>query len=169
MKTFRHAAGFGKRMEYYLIGLMLKEGLDVYVPLVDDDAIDAVVRKSDGTFLTVQIKARSRTVVDGDAALFAAITHELRDNYWFLFYSERMEMKWLMTSEEFIQEAVQNKSGKNVGKRSMWFNGRKKNKETGKTEEYCKPQFEKYIAHNFDRLKADQGGGINSVPLRSSP
>lgn len=34
---FRHSAGFGKRMEFYLIGKMLKEGLDCYIPLVDDD------------------------------------------------------------------------------------------------------------------------------------
>ena len=40
---FRHSAGFGKRIEYWIIGRMLKEGLDVYVPLVDDDAIDAVI------------------------------------------------------------------------------------------------------------------------------
>ena len=54
---FRHTAGFGKRMEYWTIGRMLRDGLDVYVPLVDDDAIDAVVRRSDGTFITMQIKA----------------------------------------------------------------------------------------------------------------
>lgn len=71
--TFRHSAGFGKRMEYWIIGRMLKEGLDVYVPLVDDDAIDAVIRRDDGSFITVQIKARSQNVVAGDAALFAAI------------------------------------------------------------------------------------------------
>jgi hypothetical protein len=29
-KSFRHSAAFGKRIEYYVIGLMLKEGLDVY-------------------------------------------------------------------------------------------------------------------------------------------
>jgi len=29
--SFRHSAGFGKRMEYWIIGRMLKEGLDVYV------------------------------------------------------------------------------------------------------------------------------------------
>jgi len=110
---FRHSAGFGKRMEYWIIGRMLKEGLDIYVPLVDDDAIDAVVRREDDSFITVQIKARSKDVVPGDAALFAAIPHELRDNYWFIFCSERMDMTWIMTSEEFIQEADQNKTGKN--------------------------------------------------------
>src|ERR1035437_5300454 len=93
--TFRNTAGFGKRIEYWIIGEMLKEGIDVYVPLVDDDAIDAVIRRADGTFITVQIKARSKDVIEGDAALFAAIPHELRENYWFVFYSERMNMTWI--------------------------------------------------------------------------
>ena len=151
---FRHTAGFGKRMEYWIIGRMLKEGLDVFVPLVDDDAIDAILRRSDGSFIMVQIKARSNDVIIGDAALFAAIPHELRSDYWFIFYSERMDMTWIMTSEEFISEASQNKTGKNKGKRSIWFNGRKTNRNTGEVTEYCKPQFEKYIARNFGRLKS---------------
>jgi hypothetical protein len=91
---FRHSAGFGKRIEFWIIGQMLKEGLDVYVPLVDDNAIDAVVRRRDGSFVEVQIKARSRDVAPGDAALFAAIPHELRNNYWFVFYSERLGTMW---------------------------------------------------------------------------
>jgi hypothetical protein len=147
--TFRHSAGFGKRIEYWIIGNMLKEGLDVYVPMVDDDAIDVVIKRSDDSFVSVQIKARSKKVVFGDAALFAAISHEKRDNYWFVFYSERMDMMWIMTSDEFIQESVQNKSGKNKGKRSIWFNG----KNTKQQSEHCKPQFEKYIANNFESLK----------------
>jgi len=57
-----------------------------------------------------------------------------------------------MTSEEFLQECVQNKSGLNVGKRSIWFNGKRKNRLTGEAEEYVKPRFEKYIATNFSRL-----------------
>ena len=112
--SFRHSAAFGKRMEYYLIGLMLKEGLDVYVPMVDDDAIDAVVKKPDGSFVEVQIKARSKSVSFGDAALFAALTHEYRPNYWFVFYSERMDKTWILSSREFINESNQNKKGKNV-------------------------------------------------------
>jgi hypothetical protein len=153
---FRHSAGFGKRIEYWVIGRMLKEGLDVYVPLVDDDAIDAVVKRGDGSFITVQIKARSRDVIEGNAALFAAIPHELRDSYWFVFYSERMDTTWIMTSQEFISEAAQNKTGKNKGKRSIWFNGTKTDKETGRKVEYCKSQFEKYVAKNFNRLSKCQ-------------
>jgi len=93
-KSFRHSAAFGKRIEYYVIdyviGLMLKEGLDVFVPMVDDNAIDAVIKKPDGTFVEVQIKARSNDVKFGSAALFAAIPHEYRPNYWFVFYSQRI-------------------------------------------------------------------------------
>ncbi|MGA2059414.1 MAG: hypothetical protein ABSG67_02950 [Thermoguttaceae bacterium] len=155
VRTFRNSASFGKRIEYWIIGEMLKEGLDIYVPLVDDDAIDAVIRRKDKTFITVQIKARSKIVGDRAAALFAAIPHELRENYWFIFYSERMDMKWIMTSDEFIQDSFQNKSGKNKGKRSIWLNGRKKDKATGRTIEYCKEQFKKYIAQDYKRLQSN--------------
>ena len=52
---------------------MLREGLDVYVPMVDDFGIDAVIRKGNNSFIEVQIKARSNDVLLGDGALFAAI------------------------------------------------------------------------------------------------
>ena len=76
-KRYRHLVGFGKRIEYWLIGKMLKEGLDVYVPLVDDFGVDAVIRKPDGTFIEAQLKARSKDVVFGDAALEIAIIIKL--------------------------------------------------------------------------------------------
>lgn len=150
---FRNAAAFGKRIEYWIIGLMLKEGLDVYVPLVDDFGVDAIIRKNDGTIFEVQIKARSNNVIVGHAALFAALTHEKRKNYYFIFYSERMDKMWIMTSKDFIKESVQNKTGKNKGKRSIWFNGAKANKETKKKYEYPRSQFDKYMVDNFDTFK----------------
>ena len=149
---FRHSAGFGKRIEYYIIGLMLKEGLDCYVPLVDDDGIDCVIRKDDGHFIEIQIKARSNDVKMGDAALFAALEHEQRENYFFIFYSERLNKTWILSSQEFLQECVTNKTGKNAGKRSIWFNGCKTNTK-GEKEEYAKSKFDKYLATDFSRFK----------------
>ncbi len=149
---FRHSAGFGKRMEYWLIGQMLKEGLDVYVPLVDDNAIDALVRRPDGSFIEIQIKARSMDCLPKDCALFAAIPHELRQHYWFVFYSERLEFKWIMTSAEFIEESHQNKKGKNTGKRSIWFNGNRRDKKTGVVGPNPKPRFERFRQEAFERL-----------------
>jgi len=58
--TFRHSASVGKRIEYWIIGNMLKEGLDVYIPMVDDDAIDLVIKRGEDFFVSVQIKARSK-------------------------------------------------------------------------------------------------------------
>jgi hypothetical protein len=150
--TFRHSAGFGKRIEYWIIGLMLKEGMDVYVPLVDDHAVDAIVRRKDGSIALVQIKARSKTVAFGDAALYAAITHENRADYWFVFYSERLETIWLMTSEEFLEESNQNKNGKNVGLRSVWFNGKRTDRKTGEKSEYVKERYLRYVIKDFTRL-----------------
>jgi hypothetical protein len=142
-------------MEYWIIGRMLKEGLDVYVPLVDDFGIDAVIRKSNNHFLEVQIKARSSNVALGNSALFAAIDHEHpRDNYFFVFYSERLEATWIMSSHEFIAEAVQNRTGKNAGKRSIWLNGCRTDKQTGEKLEYAHPKFDKYRMLDFSRFQA---------------
>lgn len=149
--TFRSSAAFGKRIEFYVVGLMLKQGLDVYLPLVDDDAIDAVVKRPDGKFVEVQIKARSKHCSFGDAALFAALTHEERANYWFVFYAERMDTIWIMSSKEFIQNSHQNKKGKNAGKRTIWFNG----KNTKANAEHVKPQFLSFVAENFSRINEE--------------
>jgi hypothetical protein len=151
---FRHSAGFCKRIEYWIVGRMLREGMDVYVPLVDDHAVDVIVRRPGGSIALVQIKARSLDVKQGDAALFAAITHEHRDDYWFVFYSERLDLLWIMTSEEFIHEAVQNKSGKNIGKRSVWFNGMRRDRSNGERREYCKERYQRYLATDFSRIQA---------------
>lgn len=154
MATYHHSAGFGKRIEYWVVGRMLKEGMDVYVPLVDDHAVDAIVRRKDeaGSIALVQIKARSESVKMGDAALFAAIPHDYRENYWFVFYSERMEKTWVLTSQEFLNESVQNKTGKNVGLRGIWFNGTRTDKTTGKKVEYVKDRYQKYLVDDFSRI-----------------
>ncbi len=152
--SFRHSAGFGKRVEYNLIGKMLMEGLDVYLPLVDDHGVDCIIKKEDGSFIEVQIKARSSEVTDGDAALFSAITHEKTDNFYFVFYSERLDLMWILSSEEFLDECVTNKNGKNAGKHSIWFNGNKTDKKTGVKKEYCKEKYKKYIENDFSRFRS---------------
>ena len=147
---FRNLASFGKRIEFWIIGEMIKEGLDLYIPMVDDMGIDAIVRKPNGQFIEAQIKARSKDVIFGDAGLFAALKHDkVRNNYYFVFYSERMQTKWIMSSKEFIKESVINKSGKNKGKRSIWFNG----KNTKEKTEHTHSRFLNYVSTNFNRFK----------------
>ncbi len=151
---FRHSAGFGKRIEYYVIGLILKEGIDIYVPLVDDNAIDAVVRQQDGSYLEIQIKARSASVVDNNVAFFPVINHNTgrlnHEKYFYVFYSERLDKIWILSGEEFDKEARISKSGVTEGKRSLKLNGSKNGKP------YPLPKFDKYNNSNFDRFRSER-------------
>lgn len=160
--SYKNTASFGKRAEYSIIAQMLNEGLNCYVPLVDDEGVDVVVKKNDKTFIMVQIKARSKHVKFGDAGLFANIKHQYRNNYFFVFFSERLQNNvnepfyWIMSSKEFLQEANTNKSGKHAGSKCIWFNGCKKNKNTGLKEEYKKDKFQKYVCTNFKKILQEE-------------
>jgi hypothetical protein len=46
----------GKIGELHVFGELLHRGVNPYVPLVDREGIDAVVRRRDGTYLELQIK-----------------------------------------------------------------------------------------------------------------
>jgi len=142
----------GKQTEYYVVSLMLKEGLEVFLPAADDNGIDAVVKKPDGKYAEIQIKAKAKD------AFFAAIKHEYRENYWFVFYCEIIDKILLLSSNEFLKEAVQNKDGENVGKWSIKFNGEKNG------EVYILERFQKYIATDFSRIKNENPnkGGENA-------
>lgn len=135
-QSFRNSASFGKRIEYYVIGLMLKEGLDVYQPMIDDDGIDVAIKKSDDKFVMVQIKASSSKSIQD--TLFANITHAHRKNYWFVFYLEKHKCMCILSSKEFLEESSANKRGKNIGKWSISL---------------TKERRERYMVNNFDRIK----------------
>jgi len=152
-KVFRHSSGFGKRIEYWLIGLMLKEGLNVYVPLMDYDATDLLIKKSNGTFIEVQIKASSKTITIGYSASFGRIPHKNKKNYFYIFYSEKLNITWILSSNEFLKYSKQYKTGKNIGRRAIEFTGTRKDKKTGKRAEYVYERFEKYIVKDFSRFK----------------
>lgn len=147
--SFRNKTAFGKRIEHFLIGQMLKEGLDVYIPMVDDDAVDAVIKRPDGQYVEIQIKARSKDTRVGNAARFAAIPHELRQNYWFIFYSETLNQIWILSSAEFLKEANTNKNGKNAGKHHLVLGGQRCG------EDYPLEKYRKYMVADFSRIKLE--------------
>lgn len=65
---------------------------------------------------------------------------------------------WILSSKEFIDECVTNKTGKNAGKHSIWFNGNRKDS-NGVKKEYCKKQFPKNM---FVKIFRDFTKRINS-------
>jgi len=124
-RSFRSSAAFGKRQEFIAIAELLRRGHDVYLTLVDDQQIDCVIRQERGKqirYLDIQIKARSKDCAPGNAGRFAALKiSDPRENYYFIFYSEQANTYWILPSLQLIEEANQNKSGKNEGKYSISF------------------------------------------------
>lgn len=126
-RRFRDSSSFGKRMEYNIIGELLSEGLDVYVPLVDDQGVDAIIKKEDGTFIELQIKARSNDAKNIGTFANIKIDSQLNDNnnrnFYYIFRSESKLLKktWVLSFNEFINNSRENKNGKNKGHRTIKF------------------------------------------------
>lgn len=153
--SFFELASFGKRMEFALIADMLKEGLDIYRPMVDDKGIDCVLRRDDGSYAEIQIKARSARIGAENAARFAGIVCEPRRNYWFVFHSAKIGVTgtmWIMNSLELVNLASRNSSGKNKGKYTINFHNVRKG-QAGVLRAYPRPCLEKYIATDFSRIR----------------
>jgi hypothetical protein len=116
-KKYRDTASFGRRQEYSVIAELLKRGFDVYMTLVDDQGIDCVIRLNDERYLDIQIKARSKEAKQWN--FFAAMSFGVRDNFYFIFYTEKNNHFWVMPSRDVKELGIENKSGKNAGKISL--------------------------------------------------
>lgn len=146
---FFTTASFGKRVEYTVIAKMLRAGLDVYLPMVDDKGIDCLVRKNDGSVAEIQIKGRSRNCGISSAGRFSAISIQPRPNYYIIFYSEACGNGaiWLMRTLDFASVAIRNKKGKNCGKYSILLCGTKT--VDGRKISYPYPKFDQYRVEEF--------------------
>ena len=146
-REFKDSASFGKRMEYSIIGELLLQKYDVYIPLVDDHGVDAIIKKKDGTFIELQIKARSNDVKN--IATFANINvkNQINDknnnNFYFIFRSEKLNKTWVLSFNEFIENSKENKTGKNKGNRTIIFSTK-----NGKLNEKLK----NFEVKNFDKF-----------------
>lgn len=47
----------------------------------------------------------------------------MRGNFYFVFYSERLNLTWILSLEEFLKECVTNKTGKMQGKEASGLTG----------------------------------------------
>ena len=149
--SYRDTAYFGKRQEFVAMAELLKRGFDVYDTMVDDQGIDCIIRipKDDGSarYLDIQIKARSKNVNPKNAGFFGPMKIDVRDNYWFIFYSEWIGKYWIMSSSEVIERGNMNKSGVTAGK----YKVKTTNYSTARDEVTPRPIFSEY-ENNFKRL-----------------
>src|ERR1700722_7578084 len=141
--NFRSSASYGKRQEYKAIAKLLELDFDVYSTLIDDQAIDCIIRLNGGKrYLDIQIKARSKNCAMQNRGYFPLLPIvNPRDNYFFIFYSEQIDSYWILPSLDIVRMAHEdktnvsvNKQGGNIGKYAVRTAGNKCNP---------LPQFEK--------------------------
>ncbi len=132
--SFRDTASFGKRQEYSVIAELLKRGFDVYSTLVDDQGIDCILRLSPTRYLDIQIKARSRTAKQWST--FAALSFEPRENYFFIFFTERNGRFWTVPSQHLAGLGHTNRSGRNEGRVTVIFPKREAGEKFSRFEQY---------------------------------
>ncbi len=144
MTSYRSSASFGKRHEYIAVAKLLCLGYDVYMTLVDDQQIDCIVRTERNgkpKYFDIQIKARSKEAKQPGTFSNLELVNP-RDNYLYIFYSEKADMYWIIPSLDIKDNRLGNslKSGKNRGNyRLQLVNVSSK---TGKAAP--RPKFKKY-------------------------
>ena len=144
--THRSRVSFGKRAEFKVIAKLLENKFDVYIPLVDDHGVDAIIKTEKGEFREIQIKARSREVKLGNSAIFAALEYSVRKDYYFIFYSEILDTYWLFESKQLFDLTYENKGGKNAGKHTIKLNGKKSDLD------YPLLKYKEFETVNFEKL-----------------
>lgn len=138
-ETYKYSTKFGQMVEYKIISKMLSAGLDVYTPVADDKGVDAIITKTDGSYIEIQIKGRGADVTEGNGALFPNFKPLKKEaNYYFVFYSERMDKMWIIPS--VAGELENHKVGK---KKQLRLNGYAGGIENTNT------QFKEYLADDF--------------------
>ena len=106
----------GQSAEYKIASMLLADGREIYLPVVEDHGVDMLVvsESNANSYQELQIKSISK------GGLFAAIScPNPRENYWFVFYIKDIDTIWLINSMDFVKIASQNKQGKNIGKYSL--------------------------------------------------
>src|ERR1700680_551837 len=122
MSSFRASASFGKRQELIAMGGLLRQGLDVYTTMVDDQQIDCIIRldRDPPVYVDVQIKARSRTAKN--PGTFAAMEiRKPRPHFFFIFYFGGANHYLIVLTLEVAKHANRNKSGKAIGRYRIVF------------------------------------------------
>jgi len=98
----------GKLGELYVFGKLIEKGAMPFLPIADIRGVDAVVRKKDGTYVEIQVKA---TWPPDQAGYFNVRNLESRPNLFvigLIMHKEAPEA-WIVPSPVFIEDATQRK------------------------------------------------------------
>lgn len=91
----------GKKGEYKVIGKFLEEGYPVYVPVLDIEGVDCIIRNDKGLLLEIQVKSTGKNNKKPCKIVFKW-NKKARKNYIFVFYVERENAFWIIPSEYLV-------------------------------------------------------------------
>lgn len=102
------AQRIGKSGEMFVASLMLREGLNVYLPMVDVgvDVFVEDLENPNGRSARVQIKTcdNDHENIKQSYPQFPFGGYKQKDNFWFAFYASKPGIVWLMSSAEIASE-----------------------------------------------------------------
>lgn len=99
----------GKLGELYVFGKLIEKGAMPFTPIADIHGIDAVVRKKDGTYVEIQVKA----TWEKQAGYFNVRNLVERDSLFIVGLIMGIEPPeaWILPSKEFIKHATLREEG----------------------------------------------------------
>ena len=119
----RESQRLGKRGEYTALGRMLDLGLDVYVPVVDVENIDFVVRNNKGRYKAIQIKTRARKK---GGETFEITLPKLSHDFFVVLHIAGTENFRVLPFKVFYRYRVRSEYFKKRGKVRLLFTKKKK-------------------------------------------
>ena len=103
----RETQRLGKRGEYAVIGKLLEMDCDVYVPIVDVENIDCIIRDIKGHYNEIQIK--TRTMPEGKSyknPCFDVTIAKPRENFFIVGHIDGTLDYWVVPSRIFQKHAT---------------------------------------------------------------
>lgn len=94
----------GKRGELHVFGELLKREIIPYAPIVDLESIDCIIRKSDGSYVELQVK----TLNTPETPMWWQVLNPIqRENYYYALVSAPLGWTtWILPSAVFIANAT---------------------------------------------------------------
>ncbi len=100
----------GKIFEHQIITKLLKNGFEVFLPIVDDRGVDCIIKNNKGNFIEIQIKGRRKD----SRNIFNIKPFKPRNNYFFIFIDKDEETFIIPSS--FVNEWLGDKNKFNLTK-----------------------------------------------------
>ena len=99
----------GKRGEYRVIGKLMESGFTVYVPILDIEGIDCIIKNDTGRLIEIQIKTRNKK--DSDNRQFKLKSLRPHKDLFICCYMIDTNEIWMIPSPYFDRIAYTNRYG----------------------------------------------------------